>query len=184
MDRLYSLLDIIDQARAATATDSLSACRRRRSNEHWTYRRAESAQPDRRLAASGARLKPDDRLLVWTPSSPAVPACISVRCGPARPSCPDLRMSPGAIERIVARADAHHLILGTGRKHPTRRCSAGALPALDRRAIGGRTGPFLPGRLGNPGQRLARPQAMTSPRSSSRPALPVSRRVSSSPTPN
>jgi long-subunit acyl-CoA synthetase (AMP-forming) len=30
----------------------------------------------------------------------------------------DLRMSPGAIERIVARADARHLILGTGRDTP------------------------------------------------------------------
>jgi acyl-CoA synthetase (AMP-forming)/AMP-acid ligase II len=30
----------------------------------------------------------------------------------------DLRMSSGAIERIVAKADARHLVVGTGRDTP------------------------------------------------------------------
>ena len=62
-----------------------------------------------RLRALG--LKPGDRILVWTPSSPAVPALYygAMRAGVALVPL-DLRMSSGAIERIVGRADAQRLI--------------------------------------------------------------------------
>jgi len=91
MDRLYSLLDIIDQgesrygdrlafrhARATTvrmSTGPTAELNRRSRIVAW------------RLRALG--LKPGDRLLVWTPSSPAVPApvfrCDAGRRGPRAP---------------------------------------------------------------------------------------------------
>ena len=120
MDRLYSLLDIIDQGESRYG-DRLAFGMRGDdgSNERWTYRELNrrSRIVAWRLRALG--LKPGDRLLVWTPSSPAVPALYfgAMRAGAALVPL-DLRMSPGAIERIVARADARHLILGTGRDTP------------------------------------------------------------------
>ena len=120
MDRLVSLLDIIDQGESRYG-DRLAFGMRSDdgSIEHWTYR--ELTRRSRiiawRLRALG--LKPGDRLLVWTPSSPAVPALYfaAMRAGVAFVPL-DLRMAPSAIERIVARADARHLILGTGRDTP------------------------------------------------------------------
>ena len=120
MDRLDSLLDVIDQGESRYG-DRLAFGMRSDdgSIEHWTYR--ELNRRSRiiawRLRALG--LLPGDRLLVWTPSSPAVPALYfgAMRAGVAYVPL-DLRMSPGAIERIVARADARHLVLGTGRDTP------------------------------------------------------------------
>ncbi len=120
MDRLDSLLDIIDQGESRYG-DRLAFGMRcdDGSTEQWTYR--ELNRRSRiiawRLRAIG--LRPGDRMLVWTPSSPAVPALYfaAMRAGIAYVPL-DLRMSSGAIERIVARADARHLILGTGRDTP------------------------------------------------------------------
>ena len=120
MDRLDSLLDIIDQGESRYG-DRLSFGMRSDdgATEQWTY--LELNRHSRivawRLRALG--LNAGDRLLVWTPSSPAVPALYfgAMRAGVAFVPL-DLRMSPGAIERIVARADARHLILGTGRDTP------------------------------------------------------------------
>ena len=87
--------------------------------EHWTYRELNrrSLIVAWRLRALG--LRPGDRLLVWTPSSPAVPALLfgAMRAGLTLVPL-DLRMSPGAIQRVAARADARHLVLGTGRDAP------------------------------------------------------------------
>ncbi len=120
MDRLVSLLDIIDQGESRYGDRFAFSMRGDGgSTEHWTYR--ELGRRSRiiawRLRSLG--LRPGDRLLVWTPSSPAVPALYfgAMRAGVAFVPL-DLRMSPGAIERIVARADARHLILGTGRDTP------------------------------------------------------------------
>jgi len=120
MDRLDSLLDIIDQGeRRYGERYAFSMRDDGGSIEQWTYR--ELSRRSRiiawRLRALG--LQPGDRLLVWTPSSPAVPAVYfgAMRAGVTIVPL-DLRMSSGAIERIVARADARHLILGTGRGTP------------------------------------------------------------------
>jgi long-chain acyl-CoA synthetase len=87
--------------------------------EQWTYHELNrrSLIVGWRLRALG--LRPGDRLLVWTPSSPAVPALLfgAMRAGLTLVPL-DLRMSPGAIQRIAARADARHLVLGTGRDAP------------------------------------------------------------------
>jgi long-chain acyl-CoA synthetase len=120
MDRLDSLLDIIDQgedryggrfAFGMRADDG--------SAEHWTYRELNRRS---RIVAWRLRrlgLEPGDRLLVWTPSSPAVPALYfgAMRAGVILVPL-DLRMAPGAIERIADRADARLLVLGTGRDTP------------------------------------------------------------------
>ena len=70
-----------------------------------------------RLCALG--LQPGDRLLTWSPSTPELPA---VYFGAIRARVVlvplDLRMAPDAVERIVARAEATHLALGTGRDAP------------------------------------------------------------------
>ena len=120
MDTLTSLLDIIDQGEERYADRFAYGMRSDNgSTEHWTYR--ELNRRSRIIAWRLRRLglKPGDRLLVWAPSSPAVPALYfaAMRAGLALVPM-DLRMSPGAIERIVARADASHLVLGTGRDTP------------------------------------------------------------------
>src|SRR6478735_11518723 len=89
------------------------------STWHWTY--AEVLRRSRiaawRLRALG--LKPGDRLLTWSPSTPALPA---VYLGAMRARLVlvplDLRMSREAITNIVARAEPGHLVLGTGRDAP------------------------------------------------------------------
>ena len=120
MDRLNSLLDIIDQGESRYGDRYAFGMRGDDgSTMQWTYR--ELNRRSRiiawRLRALG--LEPGDRLLVWTPSSPAVPALYfgAMRAGAVLVPL-DLRMSPGAIERIVARADARHLVVGTGRDTP------------------------------------------------------------------
>src|SRR5664279_4048589 len=120
MDRLDSLLDIIDQGEDRYGDRFAFGMRGDDgSTMQWTYR--ELNRRSRiiawRLRALG--LQPADRLLVWTPSSPAVPAVYfgAMRAGITTVPL-DLRMSSGAIERIVARADARHLVLGTGRDTP------------------------------------------------------------------
>jgi long-chain acyl-CoA synthetase len=120
MDRLDSLLDIIDQGEARYAECFAFGMRSDDgSTEQWTYHELNlrSRIVAWRLRALG--LKPGDRLLVWTPSSPAVPALYfgAMRAGLTLVPL-DLRMSSGAIERIVARADARHLVVGTGRDTP------------------------------------------------------------------
>jgi long-chain acyl-CoA synthetase len=120
MDRLDSLLDIIDQGEARYADCFAFGMRSDDgSTEQWTYRELNrrSRIVAWRLRALG--LERGDRLLVWTPSSPAVPALYfgAMRAGLTLVPL-DLRMSSGAIERIVARADARHLVVGTGRDTP------------------------------------------------------------------
>jgi long-chain acyl-CoA synthetase len=62
---------------------------------------------------------PGDRLLTWSPSTPDLPATYfgAMRAGLILVPL-DLRMSPDAIERIAARAEAKRLIVGTGRDAP------------------------------------------------------------------
>jgi long-chain acyl-CoA synthetase len=120
MDRFESLLDVIDSCeRRYRDKPAFSMRSDDGSIETWSYR--ELARRARivawRLRALG--LQPGDRLLVWTPSSPAVPALYygAIRAGVLLVPL-DLRMSPGAIERICRQADAQRLALGQGRDAP------------------------------------------------------------------
>jgi long-chain acyl-CoA synthetase len=120
VERLESLLDIIDRSERRYGNRLAFGMRSDDgSTEQWTYRELNrrSRAVAWRLRALG--LKPGDRLLVWTPSSPSVPALYFGAMRACVPFVPmDLRMSSGAIERIVARADARFLVLGTGRDAP------------------------------------------------------------------
>jgi long-chain acyl-CoA synthetase len=120
MDRLDSLLDIIDQGERRYGERLAFGVRRDDgTTEHWTYRELNrrSRIVAWRLRALG--LGPGDRVLVWTPSGPAVPALYFGAMRARVTFVPlDLRMSSGAIERIVARADARRLVLGEGRDAP------------------------------------------------------------------
>jgi long-chain acyl-CoA synthetase len=86
----------------------------------WSYDELDRRS---RLAAWRLReqlgLQPGDRILTWSPSAPALPAAYlgAMRAGLILVPL-DLRMSPDAIQGIVARAEPRHLILGTGRDAP------------------------------------------------------------------
>jgi long-chain acyl-CoA synthetase len=89
------------------------------STTGWTYR-----ELDRRSRVAAWRLRalglePGDRLLTWSPSTPELPAAYFGAMRARLVVVPlDLRMSPNAVEAIVAAAGPRHLILGTGRDAP------------------------------------------------------------------
>jgi long-chain acyl-CoA synthetase len=89
------------------------------STTRWTYR-----ELDRRGRIAAWRLKrlglqPGDRLLTWSPSTPALPAVYlgALRAGLVLVPL-DLRMSMDAVAGIVEASGASHLALGTGRDAP------------------------------------------------------------------
>jgi long-chain acyl-CoA synthetase len=86
---------------------------------HWSFRELERRS---RLAAWRLRalgLEPGDRILTWSPSTPALPAVYFGAMRARLILVPlDLRMSNEAIENIVAKSAAKHLVLGTGRDAP------------------------------------------------------------------
>jgi long-chain acyl-CoA synthetase len=85
----------------------------------WTYRELDRRS---RIAAWRLRalgLEPGDRILTWSPSTPELPAAYLGAIRTRLILVPlDLRMSPDAIEGIVAKSGARHLVLGTGRDAP------------------------------------------------------------------
>jgi long-chain acyl-CoA synthetase len=115
-----TLLDLLDGAVERYADrPALRAYRDDGRLETWTYRdlglRARAAAW--RLRALG--LARGERLLTWSPSSPELPAVYFGAMLAGLVLVPlDLRMAADAIERIVARAGARHLALGTGRDAP------------------------------------------------------------------
>ena len=85
----------------------------------WTY-----AELDRRSRLAGWRLRamglrPGDRILTWSPSTPALPAAYigAMRAGVIFVPL-DLRMAPDAIHRIGEVAGVRALVLGSGRDAP------------------------------------------------------------------
>lgn len=117
---METLLDILDEAVAAYGErPALSLRRDDGSSESWSFR-----ELDRRSRAVAWRLRaaglaPGDRMLTWSPSTPAVPAVYfgAIRAGVVVVPL-DLRMAPDAIERIAAKADAARLAIGSGRDAP------------------------------------------------------------------
>jgi long-chain acyl-CoA synthetase len=117
---LGTLIDLLDEAVAANGeATALSLRLDDGSTTRWSYR--ELGRRSRiaawRLAALG--LERGDRLLTWSPSTPDLPAVYfgAMRAGLILVPL-DLRMSPDAVEGIVAASGARHLILGTGRDAP------------------------------------------------------------------
>ncbi len=117
---METLLDLLDESVARYADrPALGVIRDDGSRARWTYRELDrrSRLTAWRLRAFG--LRPGDRLLTWSPSTPELPA---VHFGAVRARLVlvplDLRMAPETIERIVARSGARHLAIGTGRDAP------------------------------------------------------------------
>jgi long-chain acyl-CoA synthetase len=85
----------------------------------WSY-----AELRRRMRLAAWRLlqlglAPGDRILTWAPSTQALPAAYFGAMRARLVIVPlDTRMSADAIERIVERSGARHLILGSGRDAP------------------------------------------------------------------
>ena len=86
---------------------------------HWSYRevRRRSRLAAWRLRALG--LQPGDRVLTWSPSTPALPAAYYGSMYARLIYVPlDSRMSTEAIRNIIEASGAVRLLLGTGRDAP------------------------------------------------------------------
>ena len=83
---------------------------------HWTYREVLHRS---RIAAWRLRtlgLQPGDRVLTWSPSTPALPAAYFGAMLARLVFVPlDARMAPDTIRRIVEKSGAVRLLLGSGR---------------------------------------------------------------------
>jgi long-chain acyl-CoA synthetase len=117
---MATLIDLLDDAVVRYADRPALALRRDDgSTDGWTYR---ELQQRSRLAASRLRrlgLQPGDRILTWSPSMPELAAAYFGAMRARLVFVPlDLRMSPDAIEGIVRRSGAKHLLLGSGRDAP------------------------------------------------------------------
>jgi long-chain acyl-CoA synthetase len=117
---METLLDLLDESvRRFRDRPALGLRQDDGSTIHWTYdevgRRARIAAW--RLHALG--LQPGDRVLTWSPSTPALPAAYYGAMFNRLIYVPlDQRMAPDAIERIRVKSGAVRLLLGTGRDAP------------------------------------------------------------------
>ena len=134
-------------------------------------------------------LKEGDRLLTWSPATPALPAVYygAMRAGAIVVPL-DLRMAPDVIRRIAEKADTKWLAVGSGYDAPDP--NAAGLEHFTIRTIEwlvsdpahqsasrlrrGRFGRSLSHRLGTAGRQLARAHAETA---SSRSSTPLERRA-------
>jgi long-chain acyl-CoA synthetase len=115
-----TLLDLFDDAVARFGDRTALGLRRDDGTiEAWTYR-----ELDRRSRIAAWRLRalglvPGDRVLTWSPSTPALPAAYfgAIRAGLVFVPL-DLAMSSDAISGIVAACGPKRLLLGTGRDAP------------------------------------------------------------------
>jgi long-chain acyl-CoA synthetase len=117
METLLDLLD--DSARRFAARNALGLRRDDGSTFHWSYAevRHRSRLAAWRLRALG--LNPGDRVLTWSPSTPALPAAYFGSMIARLVYVPlDARMSADAIGNIVEASGARRLLLGSGRDAP------------------------------------------------------------------
>ncbi len=115
-----TLVDLLESAAARYGDRPAIGLRRDDgTTTGWSYRELERRS---RIAAWRLRsrgLEPGDRLLTWSPSTPALVAGYFGAMRARLIYVPlDLQMSPTAIQRIVERSEPRHLILGTGRDAP------------------------------------------------------------------
>jgi long-chain acyl-CoA synthetase len=117
---METLLDLLAEAVAANGDKTALSLRLDDgTTATWSYGELERRS---RLAAwrlRGLGLTAGDRLLTWSPSTPALPAVYfgAMRAGLILVPL-DLRMSADAVENVVAVSGARHLVLGTGRDAP------------------------------------------------------------------
>ena len=117
---IATLLDLLDHAVARFGGRPVFAIRRDDDTiDAWTYR---DLQRRTKVAAFRLRalgLRPGDRVLTWSPSTPELPATYlgAMRAGVVYVPL-DLRMSRDAVAGIAAASGAKRLIAGTGRDMP------------------------------------------------------------------
>ena len=115
-----TLLDLLEQsARRYGNRNALGLRRDDGTAFHWSYAEVRHRA---RLAAWRLRalgLQPGDRVLTWSPSTPALPAAYYGSMIARLIYVPlDSRMSPEAIANIITVSGAVRLLLGTGRDAP------------------------------------------------------------------
>ena len=115
-----SLLDLIEDAAVRYAGREQMALRTD-DGLHLPWSAADVERHSKLVAWRLRRLglEPGDRLLTWSPSTPALPAVYfgAMRAGVVVVPL-DLRMAPDVLQRIAASADAHWLAVGTGLEAP------------------------------------------------------------------
>ncbi len=130
-----SLLDLIEDA-ATRYAGRVQMALRTDDGLHLPWSAADVSHRSKLVAWRLRRLglKPGDRLLTWSPSTPALPAVYfgAVRAGVIIVPL-DLRMAPDVLQRIAASADAKGLAVGTGLDAPDPQ--AGGLAHLDVRTV-------------------------------------------------
>ena len=117
METLIDLLEV--SARRYGDRNALGLRRDDGTTFHWSYSevRRRSRLAAWRLRALG--LQPGDRVLTWSPSTPALPAAYFGSMLARLIYVPlDSRMSPEAISNIIEASGAVRLLLGTGRDAP------------------------------------------------------------------
>ncbi len=117
---METLIDLLEAAaRRYGPRHALGLRRDDGSTWHWTY---EELVRRSRIAAWRLRalgLRPGDRVLTWSPSTPALPATYFGSMYAGLIFVPlDARMAADTIGRIVERSGAVRLLLGTGRDAP------------------------------------------------------------------
>ena len=117
---METLLDLLEGSAARYGDRNALGLRRDDGTTfHWTYREVmrRSRLAAWRLRALG--LQPGDRVLTWSPSTPALPAAYFGAMYARLIYVPlDSRMSTDAIQNIVTASGAVRLLLGTGRDAP------------------------------------------------------------------
>lgn len=117
---LGSLVELLDAAAETYADRPILAVRTDQGIElSWSGReiRRRARLAAWRLRALG--LAQGDRLLTWSPSTPALPAVYWGAMQAGLIVVPlDLRMAPEVVQRIAARAEARWLVIGTGQDAP------------------------------------------------------------------
>ena len=117
--RMDTLLDLLDEAvRTYGDRSALGIRNDDGSTVHWSYNELGGAAAWLH-GAFAPSLQPGDRILTWSPSTPALPATYFGAMRARLILVPlDLRMSSDAIEGIIRKSGAKHLVIGTGRDAP------------------------------------------------------------------
>lgn len=117
---METLIDLLEGSAQRYATSNALGLRRDDGTTfHWSYREVlrRSRLAAWRLRALG--LQPGERVLTWSPSTPALPAAYYGAMYARLILVPlDARMAPDAIRRVIETSGAARLLLGSGRDAP------------------------------------------------------------------
>ena len=134
-----TLLDLLDDAVARFGDRPAFAIRHEDgTTDGWTYAEFQRRTKLAAFRLRALRLKPGDRVLTWSPSTPELPAAYfgAMRAGIVYVPL-DLRMSKEAINVVIASSGAKHLIAGSGRDAPDPKAfGLGGFPATSVEHLG------------------------------------------------